>query len=127
MTSKPCSSGFSQSPMRPAPASALPVAKRLDQRLAACALIEEFDVEIVLGVDALGDAEAERRVAGGDLRPGEPIFGAGAAIAGEKTWRLSTPPAAATPTAPTVFRSVRRDGWTVVVISLLMEDPFMWV
>jgi hypothetical protein len=38
------------------------------------------------------------------------IFGAGAAIAGEKTCRLSTPPVAATPTAPTVFRSVRRDG-----------------
>jgi hypothetical protein len=38
------------------------------------------------------------------------IFGAGAAIAGEKTWRLNMPPAAATPTAPTVFRSVRRDG-----------------
>jgi hypothetical protein len=44
----------------------------LDQRLAACALIEEFDVEIVLGVDALRDAEAERRVAGGHLSPGEP-------------------------------------------------------
>ena len=55
------------------------------------------------------------------------IFGAGAAIAGEKTCRLSTPPAAATPTAPTVFRSVRRDGWTVDVMSLLMEAPFMWV
>src|SRR6202021_2416475 len=55
------------------------------------------------------------------------IFGAGAAIAGEKTWRLSTPPPPATPTPPTVFRSVRRDGWTVAVISLLMEAPFMWV
>src|SRR6202167_742117 len=52
------------------------------------------------------------------------IFGAGAAIAGEKVWRLKTPPAAAMPTAPTVFRSVRRDGWTVVVISLLIGTPF---
>ena len=44
----------------------------LDQRLAACALVEEFDVEVVLGVDALRDAESERRVARGHLGPGEP-------------------------------------------------------
>jgi hypothetical protein len=44
----------------------------LDQRLSACALVEEFDVEIVLGVDAFGDAKPERRVAGGHLCPGEP-------------------------------------------------------
>src|ERR1700722_20826761 len=55
------------------------------------------------------------------------LSGAVAAIAGKKVWRLKTPPAAAMPTAPTVFRSVRRDGWTVVVISLLMETPFMGV
>ena len=48
--------------------------ERLDQRLAAGALVEQFNVEIVLGVDALGDAEAERRMAGGDLGPGEPNF-----------------------------------------------------
>src|SRR6202044_2027328 len=67
-TSKPCSRGFSQSPMRPAPARR----ERLDQRLAACALVEEFDVEVVLGVDAFRDAESKRRVARGDLSPGEP-------------------------------------------------------
>ena len=48
--------------------------ERLDQRLAACALVEELNVEIVLGVEALGDAEAERRMAGRDFRPGEPDF-----------------------------------------------------
>ena len=48
--------------------------ERLDERLSAGALEEQFDVEIVLGVDALGDAEAERRMAGRDLRPGEPNF-----------------------------------------------------
>ena len=45
--------------------------QRLNQRLPARALIEELDVEIVLGVDALRDAEAERRMAGGDLGPGK--------------------------------------------------------
>jgi hypothetical protein len=44
----------------------------LDERLTACALIEEFDVEIVLGVDAFGDAKSERRMARGHLCPGEP-------------------------------------------------------
>src|SRR5580700_10252407 len=44
----------------------------LDQRLAACALVEEFDVEVVLGVDAFGDAESEWRVARCHLSPGEP-------------------------------------------------------
>ena len=48
--------------------------ERLDQRLAACALVVEINVEIVLGVDTLGDAEAERRMAGRDFRPGEPHF-----------------------------------------------------
>ena len=48
--------------------------ERLDQRLAAGALVEQLDVEIVLGVDALGDTEAERRMAGCDLGPGEPNF-----------------------------------------------------
>ena len=46
--------------------------ERLDQRLAAGALVEQLNVEIVLGVDALGDAEAERRMAGRDFGPGEP-------------------------------------------------------
>ena len=45
--------------------------KRLDQRLAAGTLVEQLDVEIVLGVDALGHAEAERGMAGRHLRPGQ--------------------------------------------------------
>src|SRR6202453_2084799 len=46
--------------------------QRLNQRLAACTLIEEFDVEVVFGVDAFRNAESERRVARGHLSPGEP-------------------------------------------------------
>src|ERR1700677_3979331 len=49
----------------------------LDQRLTASALIEEFDVEIVLGVNALRDAKSERRVARSHLSPGEPDLGRG--------------------------------------------------
>jgi len=48
--------------------------ERLNQRLPARALIEQFDVEIVLGVKPLGHAEAERRMAGRHLRPGEADF-----------------------------------------------------
>ena len=84
--------------------------ERLDQRLAACALIEEFDVEIVLGVDALRDAEAERRVAGGHLGPGEPDLWRRRRDRRREDLAAQHAPAAATPTAPTVFRSVRRDG-----------------
>lgn len=45
--------------------------ERLDESLAACALIEEFDVEIVLGIEALGETEGQRTMAGRDLCPGE--------------------------------------------------------
>jgi hypothetical protein len=58
--------------------------QRLDQRLPAGALIEEFDVEIVLGVDALGDAETERRMAGRHFGPGEAHLGRGAGDGGRE-------------------------------------------
>jgi hypothetical protein len=51
--------------------------QRLNQRLAACALVEQLNVEIVLGVDALGDAEAKWRVTSGDLGPREPYLWCG--------------------------------------------------
>src|ERR1700691_5481194 len=50
------------------------------------------------------------------------IFGAGAAIAGEKTWRPSTPPAVATPTAPAVLRRVRRDGRPAAVSFVMVSS-----
>ncbi len=41
--------------------------ERLDECLTAGALVEEFDVQSVLGIYALGQSEAHRRVASGDL------------------------------------------------------------
>jgi hypothetical protein len=52
--------------------------KRLDERLPTCPLEEKFDVKIMLGVDALGDTEAERRMASSDFRPSKPYFRRGA-------------------------------------------------
>ena len=47
---------------------------RLDHRLAVRGERIEFDVEVVLGVDALRHAEAERRMAGRDVAPAEADF-----------------------------------------------------
>jgi hypothetical protein len=43
--------------------------KRLDERLAAGALIEQLHIEAMLGIDALGQAESDGRMAGGHLGP----------------------------------------------------------
>ena len=48
--------------------------ERLDHRLAIRGEGVEVDIEIVLGVKALRYAEAERRMARGDVAPGEANF-----------------------------------------------------
>src|ERR1700684_753855 len=49
--------------------------KGLDQGLTAGTLIKQLDVEIVLGIDSLGHAEPERRVARRNLGPGQAHLG----------------------------------------------------
>ena len=46
--------------------------ERLDERLPAGALVEQLHIDILPRIEALGDSEGQRRVAGRDLRPGEP-------------------------------------------------------
>ena len=52
--------------------------QRLDQRLTAGALVEQLNVHALLGVEALLHAEAQGRVTGRHLRPGEAHLGCGA-------------------------------------------------
>jgi len=58
--------------------------ERLDQGLTAGTLVKQFDVQVMLGVDAFGDPEAERRMTRRHLGPGQSDLGSGTCDRGRR-------------------------------------------